>query len=743
MAILSIDLGTANSAAAAILSGISEPQLIEPEDPPPSGLGDQIYPSYIYFHKDGDAISIGSPARDKFFNQGKSNQVARHFKRLIGRTYEQVIRQIENGHRSYIEYEGRIQKDIDGLIKLKIGETYLPIRNIAAEYIKMIIGNATVQIRNQEITAATLCMPAGYGDLQRRETLTIAQMAGLKNIKVLEEPTAALIEKGITGTTGSVIVIDVGAGTTDVILGNVQSNGNSIQLIALKRACDDLLGGIDMDNLILDYLVKNELKEIYPQLDEFERQRLLGKIEEVKIAISLKESTNAISLRFSIKDKPSVLFNHPLTFERLNEIVSPIIWGYKTNYGYVKGIKQTVEQVLLEAASGKPENLPELIRNIDHIVLVGGPCRMKMVHEMLKSIFKDNPRLIQQIENIDPGDRFFMEGVALGAVKSLIGSSKITTSMPFSFSIYSHNLGLRTGIAKGTPYNRDKSLQKLIEIDLREGANAIYLVCQKTQSPREWDAAQLFINAGNSGKLKINLVWDESGSLSEHETKTTVSGCGLIGEIHLPWTNENFGELIENSMRQRYQWIKDVDKIRQEIAPGLKYMIGDNINNVEADIAISNHLYITEESIQKCENLNIEESIKLSEPDINRIITEGFYKASDEIIAEKSNAYAEADKLIDKMFSFIQQIRTPSTIEELISTAQDIMSQATVDNSVYAQQLVRSLGLLESDSDNHSYAATTATALSAYAKHLHQHGNLSQISLDNVENICWKFAKSD
>lgn len=740
MAVLGIDLGTANSAGAALLSGTKMPFMIEPKDLPPGGGGDQIYPSYVYFQKDGVVGAVGAPARDKFFYQGQSFQVARHFKRLIGRPYNQVIEQVKHGHRSYVEYEGRIQKDSDGLVKLKVGDTYLPIHQIAAHLIEAIVADAKQQVRGEEITAVTVCLPAGFDDLQRQETFKAARLAGIMNarIDVLEEPTAALIAKGISGTCGTVMVIDVGAGTTDVILGNVRETSDGLRLVALKRACDDLLGGIDMDNLILDYLANHELKEIYPQLDEFSRIFLLGKIEEAKIAVSSAEGTASIAGRFKIQDKPSFLFNYPLSIEKLNEIISPLIWGYTTSLGYSKGIKPTIERVLLDAAGGQKELLANLIKSIDHIVLVGGPCRMKAVHAMLKTLFKDNTTLVAQLDHLDPQDRFFMEGVANGAAISINGNTSITTSMSSTFGVYTHRTGFISGIPEGTPYKRGKGVSRPIEIPVVEGSNSIYTINQKNeQSPRFWSSTQHLVNVPQSGNLKINLVWEEEGS-----PNTTVSGCGLP-EIELPWAAEVFGSLINDGMRQRYEYIKEIGNIKGEIKPALKETLKETgLSDEEAGIAAEKHLYISPDAIEECQNINLDENVKLSEPEMRMMAKEGFYKASDEIIAGKGTSFAEADNLVGKVISLIQQVRTPSTVNELISTAREIISNGEENNSTFGQQLIRWFTLLEAKPENHVYAAATATALSAYVKHLFHKGKLGQEEFDNAESVCWQFAKN-
>jgi molecular chaperone DnaK (HSP70) len=93
MAKLGIDLGTANSCAAVVFDiDKNNPVTIEPIDGP--FLGDLVYPSYVAFNKKGEFSVAGLPARERFFSPGQSDLVVRHFKRLLGRPYEYVIKKI-------------------------------------------------------------------------------------------------------------------------------------------------------------------------------------------------------------------------------------------------------------------------------------------------------------------------------------------------------------------------------------------------------------------------------------------------------------------------------------------------------------------------------------------------------------------------------------------------------------------------------------------------------------------------
>ncbi|GAI34150.1 unnamed protein product, partial [marine sediment metagenome] len=168
----------------------------------------------------------------------------------------------------------------------------------------------------------------------RQATKQAAKMAGLTDIdiRVIEEPTAAAIAKNLGGVQGNIIVIDVGAGTTDVVIGHMEVTEDGLRLITTTRECDDVLGGVDMDNLILDYVMQKDTKpptlcEIYTELDTNQRLRLMGKIEEAKISAS-QCGDGVIST--VLATTPSKRIHVPLDGAQLANIVAPVINGYTT-----------------------------------------------------------------------------------------------------------------------------------------------------------------------------------------------------------------------------------------------------------------------------------------------------------------------------------------------------------------------------------------------------------------------------
>jgi molecular chaperone DnaK (HSP70) len=453
MAKVGIDLGTANSSAVVVFD-IDEknPAIVEPLE----GAYSQgkLFPSYVQFDGQGRIATAGLQALWSF-RRGQSELVVRHFKRIIGRPYDFVIKRINEGDRSFDEFKGRISRADDGYVLVDIGGHHIHVTQIAAHLLRKMYTDTEqlVQRQGEQIESITITLPAVSDDLQRQQTIEAARKAGISaNVNVIEEPTAAAIAKGLTGNTGNVMVVDVGAGTTDVIIGHAEETTEGIAWITAGRAGNNETGGIDMDNLILEYVKRVDtgnpkLSDIFDKLDVGSKNILMGAIEDAKIATSRGLPTKGgVSARLGAYNKN---LNVPFDQNILSEIVAPIIEGE---------IRMVVNTALVKAAGGHHTSVPTVIQELEHVVLIGGPCRMKPMLLMLKDVLKASDRLVKEIGALDTEDTFFMNGVAIGAALSH-GSSitSVLTTVPHTLDLFS-STGRTLLIAEGTPYTRGRGL---------------------------------------------------------------------------------------------------------------------------------------------------------------------------------------------------------------------------------------------------------------------------------------------
>ncbi|MBS7658559.1 MAG: molecular chaperone DnaK [Candidatus Bathyarchaeia archaeon] len=348
--IIGIDLGTTNSAAAVMLGG--RPVVIPSAEG--TTIGGKAFPSVVAFTKDGQLL-VGEPARRQAILNPEGTIFA--IKRKMGTDY-----------------------------KVKVfGKEYTP-QQISA-FILQKIKRDSEAFLGEKISKAVITVPAYFNDNQRQATKDAGAIAGLDVVRIINEPTAAALAYGLdkSETEQKIMVFDLGGGTLDVTI--LEFGGGVFEVKATSG--DTQLGGTDMDNAIVDYLVSEFKKQTNIDLteDKMAMARLREAAEKAKIELSSLLSTD-INLPFIASDAsgPKHL-NMTLTRAKLEELVKPI----------VERCREPMMQALSDAKL-KPQD-------IDKIILVGGPTRMPIVRRFVEETMGKPAE-----RGIDP-----MECVAMGA----------------------------------------------------------------------------------------------------------------------------------------------------------------------------------------------------------------------------------------------------------------------------------------------------------------------------------------
>jgi len=348
--IIGIDLGTSNSAAAVLIGG--KPTII----PSAEGvtIGGKAFPSYVAFTKDGEKL-VGEPARRQAVSNPEGTVYA--IKRKMGTDYKVTIR----------------------------GQTFTP-QQISAFILQKIKHDAEAFL-GEPVQKAVITVPAYFNDNQRQATKDAGTISGLDVVRIINEPTAASLAYGLDKTEEAqkILVFDLGGGTLDC---TVMDFGQGVFEV-VSTSGDTQLGGTDMDNAIVDYLVAESKKEygIDIKNDKMAMQRLREAGEKAKIELSTTLTTD-INLPFLTADASGPKhFTHTMTRAKLEQLVSPI----------VNRCGHSVEQALKDA---------KLTPNDIHkVILVGGPTRMPCVQKFVEDYVG------KKIEHgVDP-----MECVAMGA----------------------------------------------------------------------------------------------------------------------------------------------------------------------------------------------------------------------------------------------------------------------------------------------------------------------------------------
>lgn len=358
---IGIDLGTSNSAAAAMEGG--RPSII----PSAEGAGvasGKAFPSYVAFTKDGQRL-VGEPARRQAaINPEGTIQAA---KRKMGTDY-----------------------------KFKVyGKEYTP-QQISAFILQKIKQDAEAYL-GDKVEEVVITCPAYFDDNQRTATKDAGEIAGLKVLRIINEPTAACLAYGLdkAGKELKILVFDFGGGTLDVTIMEMWKEGG-FKVMATNG--DTQLGGTDMDNVLIDYIVEQFKREngIDLKNDKMAMQRLREAAEKAKVELSSTLTTD-INLPFITADAsgPKHL-TMSINRAKLEELVSPII----------ERCRGPLERALKDARDAfSKEGVDFQDKGVDKIIMVGGPTRMPIVQKFVEDYFG------KKIERgVDP-----MECVALGA----------------------------------------------------------------------------------------------------------------------------------------------------------------------------------------------------------------------------------------------------------------------------------------------------------------------------------------
>jgi molecular chaperone DnaK len=321
-----IDLGTTNSVVAVLEAG--EPTVI------PNAEGSRLTPSVVGFNKNGERLVGSSAKRQAVVNPE--------------RTVISIKREMGTNHKVTIDDKSYSPEEISAMILQKLkadAEAYL----------------------GEKVDAAVITVPAYFNDAQRTATKNAGEIAGLKVLRIINEPTAAALAYGLDKKTNeTILVFDLGGGTFDVSILEVGDGVFEVK----STSGDTHLGGDDWDSRIVDYVAAEFKKEHGIDLtkDKQAMQRLREGAEKAKVELSNVVQTN-INLPFisATADGP-VHLDVNVTRAKFEELTRDLVERC------VKPFNSAIEDAKI-----KPSDIQE-------IVLVGGSTRMPMIQELVKKL---------------------------------------------------------------------------------------------------------------------------------------------------------------------------------------------------------------------------------------------------------------------------------------------------------------------------------------------------------------------
>src|SRR5574343_350133 len=352
--IIGIDLGTTNSCVAVMEGG--EPVVIA------NAEGKRTTPYVIAFVEGGE-IKVGDPAK----RQAVTNptKTIASVKRFMGNKYTESAKEASTVAYKVVKGDNDTPRvDIDGRL-------YTPQELSAMTLQKM--KKTAEDYLGHSVSEAVITVPAYFNDAQRQATKEAGEIAGLKVMRIINEPTAAALAYGLDkqGKDQKIAVYDLGGGTFDI---SILELGDGVFEV-LSTNGDTHLGGDDFDQVIIDWLANefNTAEGVDLRKDPMALQRLKEAAEKAKIELSASTQTEINLPYVTATDSGPKHLVQTLTRAKFEQLAETL----------VKRSMEPVAKALKDAGLS--------VSDIDEVILVGGSTRIPVIQEQVEKFFNKQP----------------------------------------------------------------------------------------------------------------------------------------------------------------------------------------------------------------------------------------------------------------------------------------------------------------------------------------------------------------
>ncbi|HEU4777669.1 MAG TPA: molecular chaperone DnaK [Telluria sp.] len=511
MAIIGIDLGTSNSAAAVLRGG--RPVII----PSAEGisLGGKAFPSYVALTADGQML-VGEPARRQAAANPDGTVTA--FKRKMGKRVT---------------------------IRLK-DRDYSP-EQLSAFLLQKIKRDAEAFL-GEPVDKAVVTVPAYFDDNQRAATKDACRIAGLEVVRLVNEPTAASLSYGLDrmGQELRIVVIDLGGGTLDV---TIMEFGKGVFEVKATSG-DTQLGGTDMNQRIFEHLAERfqMATGVDVKNDRKAAARLVEAAETAKIELTASVNTH-ISLPYlaAVNGEPRHL-ELDLSRTDLERLVRPVI----------ERCRAPVEQALHDAGIAP--------RELDRVVFVGGPTRMPAVRSFFEELFGRKAEMgVDPMECVAAG-----AAIQAGVLAGEVGGIVLVDVTPLTLGVETLG-GIATPlIARNTPIPVKRSEAFTTAADMQTSVTVHVFQGERPMAGDNTSLGEFNLDGlppapRGIPKIEVSFDIDSNGILSV-AAKDTASGKSqsirITGSTRLP--EEDKKRMVDDAARYA-----DADKKRRDDAEKL------------------------------------------------------------------------------------------------------------------------------------------------------------------------------
>ena len=352
--VIGIDLGTTNSCVA-VMEG-NEPVVI------PNSEGRRTTPSIVAFIKDGER-KVGDPAKRQAITNPKHTIAS--IKRFMGESFDKVSTEI-----SRVPYE--VVRGDNNTPRVKINDRLFTPQEISAMTLQKMKKTAEDYL-GYEVGEAVITVPAYFNDAQRQATKEAGEIAGLKVLRIINEPTAAALAYGLDKNhkDTKVAVFDLGGGTFDI---SVLELGDGVFEVKSTNG-DTHLGGDDFDQVIIDWMA-----------DEFKNDEGLDLRKDPMALQRLKEAAEKAKIELSSSTQTEINLPYIMPVDGVPKHLVKTLTRSKFEQLADKLIQRTLEPCKKALSDAKINPT-----DIDEVILVGGSTRIPAIQDLVEKFFGKKP----------------------------------------------------------------------------------------------------------------------------------------------------------------------------------------------------------------------------------------------------------------------------------------------------------------------------------------------------------------